>query len=220
MELDSGTPTVVSDTIDHPELGLSIPILDDRRRTRREMSIGAAAGAVGILGVVMGVGDATSGDSIVGSGFALIGLILLVSGAYEIVTAIVRFTQPIRLIVGEKGFAARSVSGSVAWNEISAIAYDRSSRDSAPVGVAAQARRPAEFAERHSLAGRARARLISRNGWFTLGSGTVMPLDQLLNLMKARLAESRASEPEAADAAEADPAKLMRAGQRARTSRH
>jgi hypothetical protein len=172
--------------IDHPELGAGVALLDDRGRTMRGLRNGAIYLALGVLGVVMGVGDATSGDQI-GLIFGIGGLILVLYGVYTLATGAVRFMTPIRIVVAERGFAYAGGPGQIDWGETSAVDFVFEPRETEASSIGVKVREPEEFAERHAMAGRARAGLLRRGGWLRVGGGTAMPLEDVFNLIEAHV---------------------------------
>lgn len=179
-------------TVDHPTLGPATAILDDRARTRRSIAIAAVTAAVGMLGIVMGIGDWTNGDE-VGLVFILTGLILILYGLNQARVGAARMLRPVRLVVAQGGFEFAAGPGPIAWDEVAAVSYDEvPPRETEPNALRARVRAPDEFARRHSFTERARLRLQDRDGWIAIGGGMAMPLEQVLAMMKDRLDESRA----------------------------
>ncbi len=177
--------------IDHPTLGPAMAFLDDRLKTRRSLLIAIASAAIGLLGVSMGIGDATNGDGI-GVLFGAGGLVLFLYGLNELRVGAMRMAQPVRLVVAERGFDFPAAPGPIGWDEVATLAVDTQPRETEPSSLRARVREPEEFATRHSLSGRARLRLLDKDGWIAIGGGMAMPPEQVLAMMKDLLAESRA----------------------------
>ncbi len=180
----------VTTTVSHPGLGEATGILDNREKTRRDLLIAALTAAIGLLGLVMGIGDASNGDE-VGLLFAGIGLILLAYGLNELRAGAARMMRPVRLVVADRGFDFPSGLGPITWDEIAAVGFEDFPENGQPTVLRARVRAPDEFAERHALTNRARNRLLSRDGWIAIGGGMAMPLEEVLGMMKERLGQSR-----------------------------
>jgi hypothetical protein len=206
-------PATTTRPLEHPGLGSATAILDDRAKTRRELLIGIACAAVGLLGVSMGIGDTTSGDGL-GALFGVGGLVLVLYGLNQIRVFAARMVRPVRLVVAERGFDFPSSPGPIAWDEVATIAFEDARGEEEPSALQARVRKPEEFAERHALTDRARIRLLRRDGWIAIGGGMAMPLEEVLRMMKERLAEAHGN-----GRAGQTPAAAARA-RTGRTSRH
>ncbi len=165
--------------------------LDDQRKTRRGLLLAIASAAIGLLGVSMGIGDATNGDGM-GVLFGAGGLVLFLYGLNELRVGAMRMTRPVRLVVAERGFDFPAAPGPIGWDEVASLAVETQPRETEPSSLRAKVREPEEFAARHSLSRRARLRLLNGDGWIAIGGGMAMPIEQVLEMMKDLLAESRA----------------------------
>ena len=196
--------------LDHPVLGPSVAIYDDRRGAQRHLAMALIMAAGGILGLVVGGNDLRTGEAATGVVLVVAGVALLVYGVTEVRATIRRFGSPVRLVVGERGFEDTSVERPIVWDEVESIGFEKVGRGQ-PGAVRVQLRAPGEFAEQHALSRQARLMLRINNGGLYLARGARMPAADVLDLMSDRLAgHLRSRKPPAA------PAQRIRR----RTSRH
>ncbi len=190
--------------IEHPTLGPAVAIYDDRRKSKRRLLTAAGTGAVGAVGIVLGLGDFANGDGTGGSIFVLAGAALLVYGISEARATLLRFRTAFSLVVGEAGFEYAFGAGSVAWDEVASLGFERVARRGKPGAVKVQVKEPDEFAARHELSLPASLMLRINDGALYVARGALMPAGAVLELMSARLAEFKAThKPVAAAAAPA-----------------
>jgi hypothetical protein len=185
-----------TETLDHPALGSAVAILDDRSKTRRNLALGGVWTAVGVLGVSMGIGDTTSGDG-VGLLFGVAGLVVLLFGLNEIRLNALRLLRPVRLIVGDRGFAFAAGAGAapIMWRDVAAVELTLGQRDPQPVGIRVRVRSPGEH-----LPGRIGGRPARRpprdpGEWISIGGGTAMPLTDVVALMREHVPNARPASP-------------------------
>jgi hypothetical protein len=198
--------------IDHPDLGAAIAILDNRRRTRRDLWLSLACLFAGFLGVYFGYTDAQNGDGTAWF-WMLSGLVLVAYGVGMLRSAVLRFISPIRFVFGAAAFdfAGRPGPEPIRWAEVSAAELEIPAKQSRAEGICFQVRSPEAFAERRGLAPRAARRLIDGGGWISVRGETALPLDEVVDLMRERI---EAQKP----ASIGSPAAARR--HRKRTSRH
>ena len=207
----SGTETLDAIEIDHPTLGPALAIYDDRRKSRRKLLTASGMAAVGAIGVILGLGDFANGDGTGGSVFVLAGGALLTYGINEARATLMRLRTAFSLIVGETGFECAFGMGSIAWDEVASVGFERGARRGKPGAVKVQVKVPDEFAARHELSLPASLMLRINDGALYVARGALMPAAGVLDLMNQRLAEFRlAHKPVPA------PAQTVRP----RTSRH
>ncbi len=188
--------------VEHPDLGPATAILDDRQRTKRDVWAALLSISVGLMGVYFGVTDAQKGD---GTAFfwIFIGLIVLAYGVALLRSVVVRFLQPVRLVLAESGFdyPGRPGATAIRWDELSAADLDIPAKQTRPVGVCFQVRAPETFAERHAMSGRATRQLIAGDGWISVRGETAMPLEDVAGLMQERIQAAKPPRLEAASTA-------------------
>jgi hypothetical protein len=201
-----------STEIDHPTLGPAVAIYDDRRKSRRKLLTSAGMAAVGGVGVVLGLGDLANGDGTGGSVFLLAGGALLIYGVNEVRATLMRLRSVFSLIVSETGFEYAFGIGSIAWDEVASVGFERVGRGK-PGAVRVQVKVPDEFAARHALSLPAALMLRINDGALYVARGALMPAAGVLELMSERLAEFR-------KAHIAAPAPTPDKSIRPRTSRH
>ena len=182
------TPTrVATEPVEHPELGASTAYLDNRRLTTRAFVLSFVWMGIGLFGTYMANGDIRGGDSL-GYFFMLAGLILILYGMAEFRTAMVRFREPIRLVIAENGFAFADGPGVIAWGEVAVVDFETSTRQAEPLGIRLRIREPQDFIERRpDMKGSAKRSLIHNEGWMRVGTGYVAPLEDVLAAMKEHL---------------------------------
>jgi len=180
-------PVTSSAEVDHPTLGPSVAIYDDRRGATRHLFMSAAMAAGGILGLLVGGNDLRTAEGSTGALLVIMGILLLAYGATETQATIKRLRTPIRLIVGNGGFEDTSIDGPIEWDEIDSMDFEKVGRG-VPHAVRAQLHEPREFAKRHALSWTARTVLRMNNGALFLARGALMPANEMLELMEGRLA--------------------------------
>jgi hypothetical protein len=192
MEPEADPTSESIPTFDHPALGRAVAVLDDRRRTLRTLGAGVFWVAVGLLGVAMGVGDTTGGDN-VGIPFGIFGALVTLFGVNEVRVNLLRLTTPVRMIVGERGFAVAGGPGPILWASVEEVdlAYGR----------------------RDPRANAIRVRLRADDGgegrWISVGAGTTAPPEDVAAFMRDRLASVRSRKPVAPES-RAHPARTSR----------
>ena len=202
--------TADSAEMDHPTLGPSVAISDDRRGAQRHLLMAVVMAAGGILGLLVGGNDLRTGEAATGVILVVAGVALLLYGVTEVRATVKRLGSPVRLVVGEGGFEDASVDGPIAWDEVESIGFEKVGRGQ-PGAVRVQLRAPREFADRHGLSRQARLMLRINSGGLYLARGARMPAAEVLDLMSERLTgHLRSRKPPAA------PAQRIRR----RTSRH
>jgi hypothetical protein len=199
--------------IDHPTLGPAVAIYDDRRKTRRKLLTAAGMAVVGAVGVFLGLGDIANGDGTGGSVFLLAGAGLLTYGINEARATLMRLRTVFSLVVGEGGFEYAFGSGSIAWDEVASVGFERVAGRGKPGAVRVQVNIPDEFAARHELSLAASLMLRINDGSLYVARGALMPAGAVLELMSARLAEFRKAHISV-------PAPAPARGIKPRTSRH
>ena len=157
--MTSGQPAD-SGEMDHPTLGPSVAIYDDRRGAQRHMLMAVVMAAGGILGLLVGGNDLRTGEAATGVVLVVAGLALLLYGVTETRATAKRLGTPVRLVVGEGGFEDASVDGPIAWDEVESIGFEKVGRGQ-PGAVRVQLRAPGEFADQHALSRQARLMLGS-----------------------------------------------------------
>jgi hypothetical protein len=172
-----------TETLDHPTLGPALAILDDRRRTRRNLALGALWTAVGALGVSMGIGDTASGDGI-GFLFGLAGLVVMLYGLNEIRLNALRLLRPVRLIIGDRGFAFATGLAPIMWQDVSAVELSVGQRDPQPTGIQVRVRAPGRPPQGRPAGRPAREPSRAQGEWISIGGGTAMPLRDVVELMR------------------------------------
>jgi hypothetical protein len=182
MEPEEDLTPELLETLDHPTLGAAVAILDDRDRTRRNLALGAVWTAIGALGVAMGVGDTTNGDGI-GVLFGSAGLIVLLFGLNEIRLNTLRLLRPVRLIVGDRGFAFATGSAPIMWQDVAAVEVAVGQRDPQPTGIRVRVRSASEGARRPT-GDRPGTSSREPGEWISIGGGTAMPLPDVVDLMR------------------------------------
>ena len=201
--------------IEHPTLGPAVAIYDDRRKSKRRLLTAAGMGAVGAVGIILGLGDFSNGDGTGGSVFVLAGAALLVYGASEARSTLLRFRTAFSLVVGEAGFEYAFGAGSIAWDEVASLGFERVARRGKPGAIRVQVKEPDEFAARHELSLPASLMLRINDGALYVARGALMPAGAVLELMSARLAEFKTTHRPLPAAAPAPARSIKR-----RTSRH
>jgi hypothetical protein len=181
MEPEEALTPELLETLDHPTLGTAVAILDDRGRTRRNLALGLVWTAIGALGVAMGVGDTTSGDG-VGVLFGSAGLVVLLFGLNEIRLNALRLLRPVRLIVGDRGFAFATGSAPIMWQDVAAVEMSVGQRDPQPTGIRVRVRPASEGTRRPSS--RPGTSSHEPGQWISIGGGTAMPLPDVVDLMR------------------------------------
>jgi hypothetical protein len=202
--------------IEHPTLGAAVAIYDDRRKSKRRLLTAAGTAAVGAVGMVLGLGDFANGDGTGGSVFVLAGAALLIYGASEARATLMRFQTAFSLVVGEAGFEYAFGAGSVTWDEVASLGFERVARRGKPGAVRVQVKVPDEFAARHELSLPASLMLRINDGALYVARGALMPAGAVLELMNDRLAEFRRTHRPEATA----PTPALEHNVRRRTSRH
>jgi hypothetical protein len=209
----AGAEPTDSIEIDHPTLGPAVAIYDDRRKTRRKLLTAAGMAVVGAVGVFLGLGDIAGGDGTGGSIFLLAGAGLLTYGINEARATVLRLRTVFSLVVGEGGFEYAFGSGSIAWDEVASVGFERVAGRGKPGAVRVQVNIPDEFAARHELSLAASLMLRINDGSLYVARGALMPAGAVLELMSARLAEFRKAHISV-------PAPAPARGIKPRTSRH
>jgi hypothetical protein len=181
-------PIASSAEVDHPTLGPSVAIYDDRRGATRHLLMSSAMAAGGVLGIVVGGNDLRTADGSTGSLLVFMGILVLIYGATEVIATLRRLRTGVRLIVGNGGFEDTSIVGPVGWDEVESIGFEKVGRG-LPNAVKVQLREPRDFAGRHRLSRTARLILRMNNGALYLARGALMPTADVLELMGSRLAE-------------------------------
>ena len=176
--------------IEHPTLGPSVAIYYDRRTTRRKLLTALGMAAIGAVGVVLGLGDLTNGDGTGGVVFLLAGAAVLTYGLNEARATLLRSRTAFSLVVGESVFEYPYGVGSVAWDEVASLGFERVGRGK-PGAVRIQVNVPDEFAARHELSLPASFMLRINDGALYVARGALMPTAGVLDLMNERLAEFR-----------------------------
>ena len=202
--------------IEHPTLGAAVAIYDDRRKSKRRLLTAAGTAAVGAVGIVLGLGDFSNGDGTGGSVFVLAGAALLIYGANEARATLMRFRTAFSLVVGDAGFEYAFGAGSVTWDEVASLGFERVARRGKPGAVRVQVKVPDEFAARHELSLPASLTLRLNDGALYVARGSLMPAGAVLELMNDRLAEFRRTHRPVATA----PTPAVERTVRRRTSRH
>jgi len=184
--MTSGQPADSAE-MDHPTLGPSVAIYDNRRGARRHLLMAVAMAAGGVLGLLVGGNDLRTAEPATGIVLVVAGVALLLYGATDVLATINRLGTPVRLIVGEGGFEESSVSGPVSWDEVESLGFEKVGRGQ-PGAVLVQLRSPAEYADTHGLSRPARIMLRINNGGVYVARGARMPAAEVLDLMSDRLA--------------------------------
>lgn len=180
--------TTDSAEMDHPTLGPSVAIYDDRRGAQRHMLMVIVMAAGGILGLLVGGNDLRTGETATAVVLLVAGIGLLLYGVTEVRATAGRFGTPVMLVVGESGFEDASINGPIAWDEVESIGFEKVGRGQ-PGAVRVQLRAPGEFADRHAFSRHARLMLRLNKGGLYLARGARMPAAEVLDLMSDRLAE-------------------------------
>jgi hypothetical protein len=183
-------PAIASTEIDHPTLGPSVSVFDDRRGALRHLLMSAGMAAGGILGLIVGGNDLRTAEGSTGSLLVILGLLLVIYGGTEVQATIVRLRTRTSLIIGDTGFEDPSIAGPVAWEEVKSVDFETVGRGN-PKAVRVQLDNPRDFAMRHELSRTARLRLKMNGGALYVARGALMPTPEVLELMDGRLGESR-----------------------------
>jgi hypothetical protein len=176
--------------MDHPELGRAVAIYDDRSRTRWNVFFGLGLVVIGIAGVYMGSGDLAGGSTMLGWVYVGGGVFLALWGIRGAVQSALRARNPIRLVVGKRGFESSDWPGPVSWEEVESIG-DPASPAGRPRVLRVQLYDPAGFMERHALSPIARFMFRGNQGDLLLGRDMAVPVVEVESLMRRQLAEFR-----------------------------
>ena len=185
----------VSTTSNHPLLGPSVAIHDDRARSRGNLLLGLACICLGPVGIYFGGPDLARGSTELGVAYLAGGAFLLIYGLWLTFLTANRLRHPVTLLVGRGGFEAAG-SGPVRWDEVATIS-DPASPPGQPRVVRVQLVDPDDFAERRHLGPVARKLLQFRQNDLVLGRSMAMPVADVQALMRTYLAEFRRSSHEA-----------------------
>jgi hypothetical protein len=187
-------------------LGAAVEIYADRRQALGSTFVYLAFITLGLLGLVLGQSDLSSGS-------ALLGLVELAGGAilglYSIraaFTAARRYRNPLTLVVGTGGFEYAGGNGPVRWAEVAAVS-DPASRPGRQPTLKVQLNDPGDYVVRHALSPVARVMLRVNHNDLAIAREAVIPVEAAQDLMRKRLAESR---PVAHDESEARPARALK----------
>jgi len=186
----SRQPAVAAPT-NHPQLGPSVSITDDRSKSRGNLLLGLTCLGLGPVGVLFGSGDLASGSTLVGFAFAGGGAFLFVYGAFLALGPARRLRNPVALLVGRDGFQLAGEEP-VAWDEVATVS-DPASPPGEPRIVRVQLIDPDDYVVRHHLGWLARQSLRMHGCDIFVGRDMAMPVAEVEALMRRRLAEHRRS---------------------------
>ena len=181
----------VSTPTNHPLLGPSVAILDDRTRSRGNLLLGLACICLGPVGVYFGIPDLASGSTVLGLAYVGGGFFLLLYGLWLTFLAAGRLRHPVALVVGRDGFEAAGGSP-VSWDEVATIS-DPASPPDEPRLVRIQLADPDDYVDRHGLGAVSRQLLRQRDNDLVLDRGMAMPVAEVQAVMREYLAEYRRS---------------------------
>jgi hypothetical protein len=182
-----------STAIDHPTLGQAVAVYDDRSRTRWNVFFGLGLVVVGILGVYEGSGDLAGGNGTMGWIFVGSGVFLVLWGIKGALQAALRNRNPIRLVIGKRGFESCDWPGPILWDEVESIS-DPASPAGRPRMLRVQLEDPEGFPVRHALSAVGRFMFRANQGDLFLGRDMAMPVVEVESLMRKQLAAFRRSE--------------------------
>jgi hypothetical protein len=206
----SRQPAVATPT-NHPLLGPSVSIADDRARSRGNLLLGLACLGLGPVGVLFGSGDLAAGATLLGFMFAGGGAFLFVYGAFVAFGPARRLRYPEALVVGRDGFQLAG-DEPVGWEEVAAVS-DPASPPGEPRIVRVQLIDSDEYVARHRLGLMARQALRMHGYDLFLGRDMAMPVAEVEALMRRRLAEYRRASlgvAESSDSPDDSPARPSR----------
>jgi len=186
----------------HPQLGPSVEIADDRPRALGNLLFGLACMCLGPAGLMWGIGDLQSGSTLLGIGFVGGSSFLFAYGARLAFASAQRLRHRVALVVGRDGFLPAG-GEPVGWDEV-AMVSDPASPPGAPRIVRVQLVDPDEYVARHHLGPIARFMQRTRQDDLFLGRDMEMPVEDVEALMRKRLVEYRRS-PSGASEAPARP---------------
>jgi hypothetical protein len=181
--------TAVSAPTNHPVLGPSVQIYDDRNGARGSLLLGLACVCLGPVGLYYGLPDLSNGDTLLGLAYAIGGGFLFLYGVWLAYRATGRLRRPVALVVGRDGFE-KAGAEAVGWDEVATVSDPASSAE-APRIVRVQLVDPEDYSTRHRLGPIARFMLRGRQGDLFLGREMAMPVAEVQALMRRRLAEYR-----------------------------
>ena len=101
----------VSAPTNHPVLGPSVEIFDDRNSALGSLLLGLACVCLGPVGLFYGLPDLSRGDTVLGLAYAIGGPLLLLYGALLTYRAVGRLRHPVALVVGRNGFERAGAVG-------------------------------------------------------------------------------------------------------------
>lgn len=194
----SGPPTVSTPT-NHPVLGPSDAILDDRSHSLGGVFLYAAFTLIGFLGIVLGINDSLSPGAsaampIGGPTLGVLeiggGIVVAIYAMRVVVAAFRRYRQPMTIVIGQDGFDYIFGNGPVMWDEVDTISDPYSPADQ-PKAVKVQVSDVDAYMTRHNLSALARLEMRFNKWDLSLGRDTIMPVVEVQNLMRKRLAEYR-----------------------------
>jgi hypothetical protein len=177
--------------IDHPTMGPSVAIYYDRRTIRRKLLTALGMVVTGAIGAVLGLADLANGDATGAAVFLLAGAALLSYGLNEARAVFMRFRTLFSLVVSESGFESAFGVGSIGWDEVASVGFERVVGRGKPGAIRVQLNVPDQFAARHALSLPSRLMLRINDGALYVARGTGMPAPGVLDLMSDRLAEFR-----------------------------
>ena len=178
----------VSTPMNHPDLGPSVAIHDDRSHTLGNIFLGLACLCLGPAGVYMGSGDLAGGSAVLGWAYVAGGVVLFLYGARMAFLAVARVRHRTVLVVGRDGFEAARGDGPVGWDEVATIS-DPASPPGDPRMVRVQLIDPDDYVSRHALGLVSRYMLRVHQDDLFLGRDMAMPVADVQALMRKRLAE-------------------------------
>jgi len=176
--------------VQHPVLGAAVEIYADRRQALGSTFVYLAFVTLGILGLVLGQSDLSSGSTLLGLAELAGGAILGLYSIRAAFTAARRYRNPLTLVVGRQGFEYAGGNGPVAWDEVATVS-DPASRPGRQATLKVQLNDPADYVVRHALSPVARVMLRVNHNDLVIARDAVIPVEAAQELMRKRLAESR-----------------------------
>jgi hypothetical protein len=192
--------------VEHPVLGTAVEIYADRRQALGSTFVYLAFVTIGILGLVLGQSDLSSGSTVLGLAELAGGVILGLYSIRAALTAARRYRNPLTLVVGTGGFEYVGGKGPVGWDEVAAVS-DPASRPGRQATLKVQLNDPGDYVVRHALSPVARVMLRVNHNDLVIARDAVIPVEAAQDLMRKRLAGSR---PVAHDESAAPPARALR----------
>lgn len=185
----------------HPTLGPAVAIQEDTRRTKLRLVFLIFTIPLGLVGILLGRGDMSSGQSLLGLAEIAGSIVLILYGVRGSITDVQHLANPTRLVIARDGFELfpgnRPTSWwetfpsrhPISWDEVATIGDRR--HPNSPSDLRIQVDDPQAFASRRALGPLARLMLGFNKGDLILGSGMAVPIEKVEVLMRRQMAESR-----------------------------